>query len=115
MEAGGPVLVEDRGAVRWIVLDRPRARNAQNAAMLEALADALRDAAETPSLRALVLAGNGPSFSAGHDVKEVVANPEYRANLASVEGRLWQELDLFVKPVELPALLSAIERLCGSA
>lgn len=101
MGEGAPVLVEDRGAVRWIVLDRPDARNAQNAALLEALADALRATADAPSVRALVLAGNGPSFSAGHDVKEVVANPEYRARLASAEGRLWQELDLFVRPVEL--------------
>ena len=101
MGESGPVLVEDRGEVRWIVLDRPEARNAQNAALLEALAEALRETAAAPSVRALVLAGNGPSFSAGHDVKEVVANPGYRANVASVEGRMWQELDLFVRPVEL--------------
>jgi enoyl-CoA hydratase len=95
------VLVEDRGAVRWLILNRPTARNAQNAAMLEALAEALLGTAGDASVRAVVLAGSGPSFSAGHDLKEVVANPEYRANIETVEGRLWQELDLFVRPVEL--------------
>jgi enoyl-CoA hydratase/carnithine racemase len=95
------VEVEDRGPVRWVMMNRPEVHNAQNAALLRELEDAFRDAANDASLRVLVLGGHGKSFSAGHDLNEVVANPEYRANLKSVEGRLWQELDLFVRPLEL--------------
>ena len=95
-----PVVHEDRGAARWIFLNRPRARNAQNAAMLTALDRLLADTAADPDVRVVVLAGAGPSFSAGHDIREIVANPEYRANNETVEGRLWQEADLFVRPME---------------
>jgi enoyl-CoA hydratase/carnithine racemase len=94
------ILIEDDGPVRRIVLNRPAARNAQNATLLRALEAACLDTARTESVRVVVLAGNGPSFSAGHDLKEAVANPEYRANLETAEGRLWQEADLFVRPVE---------------
>jgi enoyl-CoA hydratase/carnithine racemase len=97
------VLIEDRGPVRWVVLNRPSARNAQNEPTLRQLAAAFEEAGADPGVRVVVLAGNGPVFSAGHDVKEVVRNERYRANLATVEGRLWQELDLFVRPVELLA------------
>jgi len=99
------ILVDDRGPARWIVLNRPVARNAQNEAMLRRLATALEETETDTAVRVVVLAANGPSFSAGHDVKEVVRNERYRANLATVEGRLWQELDLFVRPVELLARL----------
>lgn len=101
MSGDATVRVEDRGPVRWVTLDRPEVRNAQNVALLEELAEALRETAAAPSVRVLVLAGNGPSFSAGHDLREVADNPDYSANLRSVEGRFWQELDLFVRPVEL--------------
>jgi enoyl-CoA hydratase/carnithine racemase len=94
------ILIEDDGPVRRIVLNRPAARNAQNAALLRALEAACVDTARTGSVRVVVLAGNGPSFSAGHDLKEAVVNPEYRANLETAEGRLWQEADLFVRPIE---------------
>jgi len=94
------ILVTDDGPVRRIALNRPRARNAQNAALLRALEAACLDTARTESVRVVILAGNGPSFSAGHDLKEAVVNPEYRANLETAEGRLWQEADLFVRPIE---------------
>jgi enoyl-CoA hydratase len=94
------ILIEDDGPIRRIVLNRPAARNAQNAALLRALEAACEDTARTESVRVVVLAGNGPSFSAGHDLKEAVVNPEYRANLETAEGRLWQEADLFVRPIE---------------
>jgi enoyl-CoA hydratase/carnithine racemase len=97
---GDEILISDDGPVRRIVLNRPAARNAQNAALLRALEAACLDTARTESVRVVVLAGNGPSFSAGHDLKEAVVNPEYRANLGTAEGRLWQETDLFVRPVE---------------
>jgi enoyl-CoA hydratase/carnithine racemase len=94
------VTVEDRGAVRWLWLTRPEARNAQNAALLRELHAAIDATAASPDVRVVVLAGAGPSFSAGHDLKEAVVNPSYRANIETVEGRLWQELDLFVGPVQ---------------
>jgi enoyl-CoA hydratase/carnithine racemase len=86
--------------VRWLWLNRPEARNAQNAGLLTALEQAVIETASAASIRVVVLAGVGSSFSAGHDLREVVANRTYRENISTAEGRLWQELDLFVRPVE---------------
>jgi len=86
--------------VRWVTLNRPGARNAQNEALLTRLTEVLAQTRESPA-RALVLAGAGTSFSAGHDIKEAAVNPRYRANIETVEGRFRQERDLFVRPIEL--------------
>ncbi len=66
------VVVEthDHG-IRWLRLNRPPARNALSLAMLDALGDALRAAAADTSVRVLVIAGNGPGFCAGHDLREI--------------------------------------------
>ncbi|MEI6162517.1 MAG: enoyl-CoA hydratase, partial [Roseococcus sp.] len=56
--------------VAVITLDRPAARNALSIAMLEALRDALQAAEDA---RCIVLAANGPAFSAGHDLRELTA------------------------------------------
>jgi enoyl-CoA hydratase/carnithine racemase len=95
------VLVEDRGPVRRVTLNRPAARNAQNEEMLTELSRVFADTRETPEVRVLVLAGAGESFSSGHDIKEAAFNPRYRANIETVEGRFRQERDLFVRPIEL--------------
>jgi enoyl-CoA hydratase/carnithine racemase len=100
------LLVEDRGQVRWIWFNRPRVHNAQNVEMLRALEAVLVQTEREGSIRALVLGGKGKSFSAGHDLKEIVVNDEYRNNASTVEGRYWQELRLFVRPVELFANLT---------
>lgn len=98
---GSPILVEDRGAARWVYFNRPRVHNAQNVAMLRALESVLIETRRRRDIRVLVLAGKGPSFCSGHDLKEMAVNAEYAANAATAEGRFWQELDLFVGPVEL--------------
>lgn len=95
------VLVEDRGAARWVTLNRPAARNAENEEMLYELATVFAQTREALEVRVLVLAGAGGSFSSGHDVKEAAFNPRYRANIETVEGRFRQEHDLFVRPIEL--------------
>lgn len=56
--------------VALLVLDRPKQRNALSIAMLEALRDALRAAEDA---RCVVLAAEGPAFSAGHDLRELAA------------------------------------------
>ncbi|MEV5687240.1 enoyl-CoA hydratase [Streptomyces sp. NPDC052164] len=64
----GPVLYERRGPVAHVTLNRPRYRNAQNSAMTYALDAAFYRAAEDGEVRAVVLAGAGDHFSAGHDI-----------------------------------------------
>jgi len=57
------------GQIAVITLDRPEARNAQNKQMTYQLNDAFNRAARTESVKCIVLAANGPHFSAGHDLK----------------------------------------------
>jgi len=66
------VVTEDRGQVRHIVLNRPEKRNAMNQELLLALGAALREAAADPSVHCVVLRGEGPVFSAGVDLNELM-------------------------------------------
>jgi enoyl-CoA hydratase len=67
-ETETPVRYEVRDAVAWVVMDRPRYNNAQNSLMTYALDDAFRRAVDDDGVRAIVLAGEGKHFSAGHDI-----------------------------------------------
>jgi enoyl-CoA hydratase/carnithine racemase len=70
-----PVLREERaGGVLRLVLNRPAARNALSAALMTALGNALQQAAGDPAVRVLVIAGEGPAFCAGHDLRELRAD-----------------------------------------
>jgi crotonobetainyl-CoA hydratase len=68
---GAGAIHSEPGVVWRIVLDRPAARNAVTAAMLEGLSSALADAAADPEARVVVLAGEGGHFCAGADLGEV--------------------------------------------
>ena len=63
------LIVSRDGAVATLTMNRPRAKNALNKALLEALAAGLRSVAEDPAVRAIVLTGAGGAFCAGADLK----------------------------------------------
>ena len=65
------VLLEDRGAVRVLTMNRPKARNALSTGLISALHAALIDADRDTSVRAVVLTGADPAFCAGLDLKQV--------------------------------------------
>jgi enoyl-CoA hydratase/carnithine racemase len=65
------VLRETSDAIAILTLNRPEARNSLSAAMIVALGEALDAIARDRTIRAVVLAANGPAFSAGHDLKEL--------------------------------------------
>lgn len=70
------VLVEFSGAsggdLATVILNRPERRNSLSESMLRDLGAALARAAEHPSVRAIIIAGAGPVFSAGHDFGDMV-------------------------------------------
>jgi enoyl-CoA hydratase/carnithine racemase len=66
---------QDAQGVRTLTLNRPEAFNALNEAMLAALQAELDAAAADPDLRVLVIAAAGKAFCAGHDLKEMRAEP----------------------------------------
>jgi enoyl-CoA hydratase/carnithine racemase len=67
-----PVLLEecDQGVLR-LTLNRPEARNALSVMLMSALLEALGRAAKEPQARVVVIAGAGPAFCAGHDLREL--------------------------------------------
>jgi enoyl-CoA hydratase/carnithine racemase len=67
---------QDRDGIATLTLDRPAARNALSSAVLAELLDHLRAIDADASVHVVVLAGNGPAFSAGHDLRELRDNPE---------------------------------------
>ena len=62
--------VRDSGGIRTLTLDSQANRNALSARLLDELADALRDATDDSSVRAVVLTGAGPVFCSGADLSE---------------------------------------------
>ena len=74
VQTAGPVLLRERDKdVAVLVLNRPAARNSLSEALLAELSAAWTDIAADRTVRAVVLAANGPAFSAGHDLKELTA------------------------------------------
>lgn len=65
------VLTEDHGPIRRLVLNEPKKRNALSSSMIKALQAALDAAVASPKVRVIIIAANGPAFSAGHDLKEI--------------------------------------------
>jgi enoyl-CoA hydratase/carnithine racemase len=82
--------VEQRGAARWLILDRPERRNALSPALMAALRDALLAADGDGSARAVCLTGAGDeAFCSGMDLGSAVeewaqAAPGYAALLADL-------------------------------
>ncbi|TMJ04518.1 MAG: enoyl-CoA hydratase [Alphaproteobacteria bacterium] len=72
--ASAPVLLrEDLGDVALLTLNRSQARNSLSEALIAALTESLAEIATDKRARVVVLAANGPSFCAGHDMKEMTA------------------------------------------
>ncbi|MCX7381679.1 MAG: enoyl-CoA hydratase [Alphaproteobacteria bacterium] len=74
--AADPILLRHRPAdgVAWLTLNRPAARNALSFALMAELEAALDEAEVARDVRVIVLAGAGPAFCAGHDLREVRAD-----------------------------------------
>jgi enoyl-CoA hydratase len=75
---------EARGKVALITINRPEARNAVNGAVATGLQDAVERLEADPDLWVGIIAGAGPAFSAGADLKEVAAGRHH--TLATERG-----------------------------
>src|SRR5712691_10474019 len=73
-DQAAPVLIEtlDHGVLR-LTLNRPAARNALSLGLMTALIEALDRAGADHDCRVVVIAGAGPAFCAGHDLRELRA------------------------------------------
>jgi enoyl-CoA hydratase/carnithine racemase len=91
---------DDHGVLR-LTLNRPAARNALSMGLMAELIGALRRAASDAKSRVVVIAGAGPGFCAGHDLRELRANPRRETFEAAftASSELMQVIVRLPKPV----------------
>jgi len=94
--------IAQSGGVARVMLDRPEIRNAFDDALIAALTQTLRELDADDSVRAVVLAGNGPAFCAGADLNWMkrMAGYGYEQNLADAQAlaAMLKTLDRMAKP-----------------
>jgi enoyl-CoA hydratase/carnithine racemase len=96
------LLVENRGAVRILTLNRPEKRNALDTDLTRALLEAIRAADAGESVGALVLTGAGPGFCAGADLSEFKGLKDPQA--AAARAELTMQLHLVFSRVRVPVV-----------
>ena len=98
------LLIEDRGAVRILTMNRPEKRNALNTALTQALLDGLRAADAADSVRAVVLAGAGKGFCAGADLSEFKDLTPEKQHLVDERAELTMQLHLVFSKMAKPVV-----------
>ena len=96
------LLIENRGAVRILTLNRPEKRNALNTELTRALLEALRGADGDESVGALLLTGAGPGFCAGADLAEFKQLSDPKA--AQARAQLTMDLHLSFSRMSKPVV-----------
>ncbi len=96
-----PLRREARDGVVWLTLNRPAARNSLSSALMDALQAALDETVRDDTARVVVIAAEGTAFCAGHDLREIRANPARAAHEALFAqcSRLMQTIVHLPKPV----------------
>jgi len=102
-----PVLLrETLGSIAVLTLNRPASRNSLSEDLIAELHAALTEIREDTRVRAVVIAANGPAFSAGHDIKELTARRSdadrgraYFAQIMNACSAMMQAVVQLPKPV----------------
>jgi len=97
-----PLVLQRRSSgVTYLTLNRPAQYNALSEQMLAALHGTLDALADDVLVRVVVLAGAGKAFCAGHDIKQMKANPslEYYQRLFDDCSRLMMRIQTLPQPV----------------
>jgi enoyl-CoA hydratase len=108
------LIVERRGAVGWIINNRPERLNAMNALMRDELAAAWTELDEDPNVRVIVHTGTGRAFQTGVDVAEIatdgVGMQRYRDDMENFDLHFTAWHQRVGKPV-----ITAVNGLCAGA
>jgi enoyl-CoA hydratase/carnithine racemase len=100
------LLRETLGSICVLTLNRPEARNSLSEGLIAELHAALKEIGDDADVRAVVIAANGPAFSAGHDMKELTARRTdadrgrgYFAEIMNACSAMMQAIVQLPKPV----------------
>src|ERR1700676_4043691 len=102
-----PILLrETQGSIAVLTLNRPEARNSLSEGLIAELHATLEEIHDDAKVRAVVIAANGPAFSAGHDMKELTARRSdadggraYFAQVMNACSAMMQAIVRLPKPV----------------
>jgi enoyl-CoA hydratase/carnithine racemase len=67
-----PILFDKKDHVGWLILNRPEERNALSLDLMDKMQKKLSLIKKDEDIRVVIIKGNGPSFCAGHSMKELV-------------------------------------------
>ncbi len=98
--------------VAWLVMNRPARRNAIDQAMAQAFLDRCKEVAADRTVRAVVLAGNGPCFGVGGDLGEMRADPPRVA--AELLSRMHESI-LLLTAMDAPVIASLHGAVAGGS
>jgi enoyl-CoA hydratase/carnithine racemase len=70
------IIVERDGPLSTVTMNRPERRNTLSIALMRELTDAFDVLGRDGAVRVVIVAGNGPAFSAGHDLREMIGSDE---------------------------------------
>ncbi|MBV9152272.1 MAG: enoyl-CoA hydratase/isomerase family protein, partial [Alphaproteobacteria bacterium] len=93
------ILVERRGAVGIVTLNRPQALNALNAALVSEIGHAFDDLEADDAIGAIVLTGSEKAFAAGADIKEMADKTYMQAYQEDFITKGWERVAQCRKPV----------------
>ena len=95
------LLRHDEDGICRLTLNRPQQYNALSEAMLDALQGAFEEIAEDSTVRVVIIGGEGKAFCAGHDLKEMRANPnrDYYEYLFAKCSRVMNSMQRIPQPV----------------
>jgi enoyl-CoA hydratase/carnithine racemase len=94
------LLVEDALPAVLVTLDRPEQRNALSMPLMRELTEELERQSARPEVRVIVLRANGPAFSAGHDLRELVDRTlEDEQEIFEVCTRMMETIQHIPQPV----------------
>src|ERR1700759_4328778 len=98
------LIVERAGAVERIILNRPQVRNALNSEAIAELTDWATRLTEHREVRAAVIAGAGPSFSAGADITWMARTVDYTHEQNLADAAALSQLFLALDTLPIPLI-----------
>jgi enoyl-CoA hydratase/carnithine racemase len=94
------ILFEQEGALAYVTMNRPAKRNALSVEHMQELIACLKAIGERRELAVVILRGNGPAFSAGHDLSEMIGQPlEFYQRQFAICAELMETIIAIPQPV----------------
>ena len=95
------LLRQDQNGVATLTLNRPTTRNALSMALMDEILTAFGAIGSEPAIKVVILAGSGPGFCAGHDLKELRSHPKREIYQAVFQrcSEMMQAIVALPKPV----------------